>query len=1740
MDKQEPSKRDSGRDPIVEFLKDAHAAGFLNNELATTLHYFHKDQVARRSPAAAIPPPAPATPVPEPEPHSALQPTPPRQPEPAPRPASQPKPQPAAPAPQPAPAFTPAPPRRSQAEVWARFAKMRSKKLWGTFTADFAANALTYLGVLLSVVVIYVFFAFGYFGETVDDEHKYFRPLVEIGVVAFFLGLAWVLRHRSGVPQTSTAIEMIGIVLAPVMLSASFRDGCTPSYRPWCLPPDVDGPGRWAAYAGAGLIATVIYYLYARRRAIYAYLVGPMLWTSLGAFALYLEDGIPLFRNGDAWRLDHFTRDGISAPQLITVLAGIGLTIAAASRVRHTRLGRLLAVPTVRAGVFFTPFVLALSLVFSYNDAFSSGVATPNLTDLAWPNVIATAIAAAVFATASNATFAWESLGKRVRRDTALVLQVAAYLSIAASWLLTAGFGVSPAWLGAGLIGYAMVVALFDRFLVGPRVAATWIVRTALGAGAALSLLEPGPTLAAWGTLGGIGVLGSAIPAVGTRINRFVPEPEDADLRLAALWGPLLVAVGAGATRLGWPDATPLVLLGAGGVFAAARLLPTVQLRTFAGVPAVLAGAGALGVEIWRQTEGIGFEPYALSGFLIGLAVLTLLSNIPAPARGGAVVVLLGAAAMIALREYIGSGAWDTAWIDTTVLAAAGLALVAWSLAGGRDGLFYGILGHGLVIAATVRSLWFEETAILGLSVLVVAHIAEAVNIELGRDGVVPRLARLAGPGGEAVRTLPTLVAAVTLVPLTQLIGRQIPFIADERSRFGPVLAGLSWVYLAGAVQRLERARRIAVPFAYMAGLTAVAVSAPSIMASLLTTLSAAAVTALLAFRSGRPYATLLSWMLGVAAALLAAYRVGVAGADLYLVLHWVGALLVVVPALIILWQRRAEDTAESSGVTSSWLVPPVCLGMLLLPASLAMAIAAGGWVAWIAVITALAYAAIGLATRAGGVAIPVAAAMSIAYASILYDNEWAHPFDQPLVWMPLAAAFIGVAALLPGNRRWRLLLDPAPGLVISGLGIGALSGAYSHPAGVLDIALVGCTVLLAAVYVIRAEEPWLIASGFTLIAAGLVAGEYWAPAATLGATLVTGYFADRKRTLPTAAALRAAAVVGVAATFGLTGVWLEWSASELVMIAGIGAVLTIGGAVALTIATSWPARLVVWTTPVHAIGHGLAVTSYLAAVDDLSGATPYGLATLLLLLEATAFGIIGTARRWQGASNGAAGFIAGAFVLFGYWQHWSTHEAIAYTAITGAALSILTVAGFLAGGISDRLRMWLGPVLALGQAAGVAVVAMAVATLEPSEAAGVAAGVLAFEAVLAGSAGTIIRSALLATASAGLAAAAYGLVPQWLGWTRIDFIVVTAAVAGLLAITATIVTERRQGRWALWIAPLHGLTIVAVAAIAGKTLATTPGADELWILSAVAFGFASYLAVNAPAAPTEWNVRTLAVAFFISAAGLAVGAEVARDGAVFAAALVVAAAGLVIAVGAGLLANTASTWRVEASLLSAGLLAVALGGVASRFDPLGVEMGTLLVVVGAALAGYGLLAHNVAVIEGAMVVWLGALMILVNQRMELTLHAAVIIVSVTLLATVELERYRCHLAEEVVPDGLHHLEWVLMLAPLTLAVADMFESLWFGLALFAEGALLAVWGAFTEVRRRALLGVGAMVGAIVLSVIIPAMHGISAGLTGGTWLVIGAIAATFFIIAGSSIERRRHAIGRQLAHIAEILEDWE
>ena len=113
---------------------------------------------------------------------------------------------------------------------WARGLRAGTGRVWSRLTADVAAHTLTYLGVVLSIAVVYVFYVYDYFGEFVDAQH---RPLWFIGTVLFFLGIARTLRRGTSIPATATAVEMIGLLAIPMMLSGFFRDGCLPADHVW-------------------------------------------------------------------------------------------------------------------------------------------------------------------------------------------------------------------------------------------------------------------------------------------------------------------------------------------------------------------------------------------------------------------------------------------------------------------------------------------------------------------------------------------------------------------------------------------------------------------------------------------------------------------------------------------------------------------------------------------------------------------------------------------------------------------------------------------------------------------------------------------------------------------------------------------------------------------------------------------------------------------------------------------------------------------------------------------------------------------------------------------------------------------------------------------------------------------------------------------------------------------------------------------------------------------------------------------------------------------------------------------------------------------------------------------------------------------------------------------------------------------------------------------------------------------
>lgn len=212
----------------------------------------------------------------------------------------------------------------------------------------------------------------------------------------------------------------------------------------------------------------------------------------------------------------------------------------------------------------------------------------------------------------------------------------------------------------------------------------------------------------------------------------------------------------------------------------------------------------------------------------------------------------------------------------------------------------------------------------------------------------------------------------------------------------------------------------------------------------------------------------------------------------------------------------------------------------------------------------------------------------------------------------------------------------------------------------------------------------------------------------------------------------------------------------------------------------------------------------------------------------------------------------------------------------------------------------------------------------------------------------------------------------------------------------------------------------------------------------------------------------------------------------------------------------------------------------AAFWGPFSSEVGYLLIVSGGGLAGYGVAAHRLVALEAAAAVWLGALLILINDRFGLELHATVVLVAAVLLAVLDVERYRRTRNGLAQSEVLRAAEWLVMVLPLMIAVGKSFDSLAYLLLLAAEGAALMTWGGITRVRRRAIVGLIAITTAIVLAVLIPLVGEVREGLTGGGWLIVGAVAALIFIVAGSLIEKQRVRIGEQLSRWSEILEAWE
>ena len=1193
---------------VRSFLEEAYDDGLISSALRDTL----VAQARRRY----IPVPRPdlvssqaaATATEHPQPATRVSPTPPVYVPPPDRRPSQPTAK--APVPVQTPASTvrtpapskpaPTPPRpatpvRTGPTFSERMGK-RARLAWSRLSADFAANSLIYLGVLISVVVIFVFFAFGYFGEAVETPSL--RSPIFVAVPLLFFALAWILRTKTGVRAAADAVGLIGALILPIMLSAVFQDGADWNNRegiggwfPLSWVPNYEGSERWIGYAIVGLVCAGIYFLMATRHSIYAYGVAPMLWAAAGALGLYWSDGM-------------------SGPQMLIVLAAIVVGLVAASLGRATYVGRTVSVATIRIGVVGAPIVFVFALLFAYNDAIEDGIASPDLADLAYPGALAAGLLAAVLAISSGTAFAWSGLGERTRDAAATVMRVAAYLAAGVALVLALAYETTPGWFGAVLVGYGLAVAVVDHIVGGTGPAPRWIARGAIVVGAALTFVDPAATIVVWSVIAVVACLRATVAPVRSATNAMLPYPTDEEMASLELWMPAFVLVGAGIVRwVAWID-VPTVLMTAAVVAIALQFVPSriEPLRSFAGFPAVGFGLAAVAMGIWiQESENI----YTLLEMGLGLAVLTVVAagvTFPWLWRLPAVIVAANGATIAIIADLTDANDAAVALIAAVTLCTAGVGLIAASFVPrlGTWCVAHAAYGHVLVYLAVAQAIRFDDAFLVALSVAIVAHAAEGVLAPRGRvpavEAVIDEQSTM-----EWVRSVPGVVALVGLVPWVVVGSDQLAWFAEESTRLGVALGALALAYaVAAMVIRPDIVVGTATGLALATSGAAVVIAASDVEAVVGPVWVASVVVAMIAVRWRTPLVSAGAWALAYAGIYLSLYVVWLTyEPDVAPLHHWIP--LIVAIAMTVAASLGSVALRQHTAF-GPWLMTAAGTSAVAMAVGFAALTIEGWGVVWawgLAAAGAMAIAAV--AYRAGWLAPVVLAYLFVAYGDLLADRIE----SDAVWWMPFVGVAVAASFVLPGRRSWRIT-EASPLTMLFAVGVAAYAVADSIDRGASGATMAWTALALAAISVARSEDAWLHAGGVLFIGAGAIESSGWLTICLATVAVVETVLAEVRRKHAYARVLPSAATALWGATC-VSGLWwldLEPGAATAVAIS-LGATLSVVGLVLAMVypEPGWSRR---WWMPIVALGQA-----------GMVGAGGYGSATLALTPATMAWAII-------------------------------------------------------------------------------------------------------------------------------------------------------------------------------------------------------------------------------------------------------------------------------------------------------------------------------------------------------------------------------------------------------------------------------------------------------------------------------------------------------------------------------------
>ena len=603
----------------------------------------------------------------------------------------------------------------------------------------------------------------------------------------------------------------------------------------------------------------------------------------------------------------------------------------------------------------------------------------------------------------------------------------------------------------------------------------------------------------------------------------------------------------------------------------------------------------------------------------------------------------------------------------------------------------------------------------------------------------------------------------------------------------------------------------------------------------------------------------------------------------------------------------------------------------------------------------------------------------------------------QPLVWASaglLAAAYGLTAEWLAWETATLISITAiAGGALTTAFAIGYLRGVDSnrismwlYPVGAAGQAAAISVIVMAA----ASDAPQIalgIASGVALAEAVLVGTIAIAKQNAILAPVATGF---------------------AAASYGLFAGWRDWTAVTVVgTTSAIGAVLLITWMRDLLSKVDSD-QLRMWMPSIGAAGATGAIVTGAVAVAEFPTEGAAGVFAGLAWFAAGMAGTVASARTKPVLASVATALFALGYGLGAVWLQWDAETFVAVTGPVGAAGVLGTTFAYLTGRGSPAARLWLPSTAVASQFALLGTIAVAASGMETREMAAVIAVVAAFESVVVGVVAAARRNRLAAAASTALAGVAYWFMTLAIDVQGADLVWLIGGFTAAAAAAATVITRSAdtESRTALWEIPAHGLAALGVFMTAASSILELSSNSSLAALAIVSLAAGTYVAVNVPFAPEAWGLALGVGPAYVAASGFLMAwstrTETSQSAIIFGiAALGLAAAAIRSAAGLDV------RWRAPRALSATGFELTALIGAAAGFGYESSEFAAVLLIAGGAVMAHGLLGRRPGAVQVELVMWLIAGLLLIDERLTLTLHGAVVLLSATLLAVIEVERHR-------------------------------------------------------------------------------------------------------------------------------------